>query len=484
MNCASLVESPATNDVHALGEAIAALAARLHAATYELLVLLAEFDARQGWANGFLSCAHWLHWRTGIDLGAAREKVRVARALPALPMVSAHMRRGQLSYAKVRALTRVASPANERVLVNFALAGTAAHVERLVRGWRRADEAAAARQDGARHLQRQLSTWVDADGMVVIRGRLTPEAGAVVQRALEAAADRLFHEAQAAASEGGMAAEVNAGQRRADALGLLAEVALSADLDAGTTGDRYQVVVHVEAGAAVGQKEAGAGPGHVAAGAAAGREEDAVAADVAVARESEAPIESRVNRTLEPVACGPAEAPFSGGALELDHGPVDVSAETSRRLACDASVVVMTHGPDGRVLDVGRRTRTIPPSIRRALVARESACQFPACTARRCDAHHVEHWADGGSTSVDNLVRLCRRHHRAVHEGGVTVERDVCGGWVFHAADGRRIPRAPATHAYEEWTRELMQAEVAGPPVWDGTRVDLAWALDVLRAGA
>lgn len=346
MSCASRAESVAItsdlSDTDALGERIASLAARLHAATFELLVLLEQFDARSGWNNGFLSCAHWLQWRTGIDLGAAREKVRVARALPRLPLLSARMRRGELSYAKVRALTRVATPENERALVDFALAGTAAHVERFVRAWRRADDAAAARLEESRHLRRSLSTWVDADGMVVIRGRLTPELGAVVQRALEAAADRLFAEAQVLPPLGqSVADEVTPAQRRADALGRLAEVALSADLDAGTTGDRYQVVVHVDAPAST--------------------------ADAAV--------------------CGTDR----GGVVELDHGPVHVSAETSRRLSCDASVVVMRHGADGQVADVGRRTRTIPPSIRRALVARDATCQYPGCTARRCDAHHVEH---------------------------------------------------------------------------------------------
>ena len=120
-----------TQEAERLGEAIAELAARLHAATYELLVLLRQFDERAGWNCGFLSCAHWLHWRTGIDLGAAREKVRVAKALPSLPLVSAALQRGAISYAKVRALTRVATPENEGVLLDFAVAGTAAHVERL-----------------------------------------------------------------------------------------------------------------------------------------------------------------------------------------------------------------------------------------------------------------------------------------------------------------------------------------------------------------
>jgi hypothetical protein len=165
-------------ETKALGEAIATLAARLHAATYELLVLLREFDAREGWNAGFLTCAHWLHWRTGIDLGAAREKVRVARALATLPRISATMQRGQLSYAKVRAITRVATPDSEGSLLDVAMAGNCSHVERLVRAWRRVDRVAEARDVETRHLNRHLSTWVDDDGMVVIRGRLTPEGGA------------------------------------------------------------------------------------------------------------------------------------------------------------------------------------------------------------------------------------------------------------------------------------------------------------------
>ena len=389
-----LVPAPCSTD--ALGEEIAALAARLHAATYELLVLVREFDARTGWGNGFASCAHWLHWRTGIALGAAREKVRVAHALATLPRVSITMQRGAISYAKVRALTRIATPENEAALLDFAQAGTAAHVERLAGAWRRVDQVAAAKAE-ARHLHRHLSTWVDDDGMVVIRGRLTPEVGAVVQRALEAATDRLFREAREVPKAESLAEEVTPAQRRADALGLLAETALTSDLDRGSAGDRYQVVLHVDA------------PTGVVAGA--GRA----------------------------VAAGEGQS----GALEVDYGAVDVSAETSRRLACDAAVVQMTHAPDGAVLDVGRKTRTVPPSIRRALQARDHTCRFPGCTARRCDAHHVEHWVDGGSTSLDNLVLLCRRHHRTVHEGGFAVRQLTDGTTTFLRPDGSgsRRPR-------------------------------------------
>jgi hypothetical protein len=159
-----------TRDTEKLGEAIAQLAARIHAATYELLVLLRQFDDAAGWNCGFLSCAHWLHWRTGIALSAAREKVRVARALAVLPLIGGAMQRGALSYAKVRAITRVATPENEMKLLDAAHCATAAQVERLVRAWRHVDRIAAAQETAVRHQQRHLETWVDDDGMMVIRG--------------------------------------------------------------------------------------------------------------------------------------------------------------------------------------------------------------------------------------------------------------------------------------------------------------------------
>src|SRR6187399_3216336 len=209
--------------IEELGEAIATLAARLHAATYELLVLLREFDERAGWNNGFLSCAHWLHWRTGIDLGAAREKVRVAKALADLPRLSDAMQRGTISYAKVRAISRIATPENEAQLLDLAYAGTAAHVERVVRAWRRCDRVEEARDTERRHLSRTVTTYIDDDGMLVLRARLTPELGAVVQRALDAASERLYQDSKDAASPTSVAEEVTAAQRRADALGLMAE---------------------------------------------------------------------------------------------------------------------------------------------------------------------------------------------------------------------------------------------------------------------
>lgn len=282
-------------DLVRLGDEIAELAAHLHAATYRLLVLVREFDQRGGWHTGFRSCAHWLSWRTGIAMGPAREKVRVAEALERLPLLSERMRSGQLSYSKVRALTRVATADNERELMEFALHGTASHVERLVRAWKRVDRLEEQWQERERHRARSLTLYADEDGMYVIRGRLDPEVGALLMRALKAAGETLYGRSGGAGrstngdlpSDSSEVEPLTAPQRRADAIGLLAERGLQAGLgsspadvtktdaeetddvsptqDSGTAGqrlaqgaervgttpigrdDRFQVVVHVDA---------------------------------------------------------------------------------------------------------------------------------------------------------------------------------------------------------------------------------------------
>src|SRR5881396_2110317 len=176
-----------TRSLDHLGDEIAELSAHLDAATARLLELIREFDARGGWNTGFSSCAAWLSWRVGFDLGAARERVRVARALGTLPRLAQALAHGELSYAKVRALTRVATPETEERLLAVGKAGTADHVERIIRGWRRVDQAAEARETAQRYKSRALQVYQAEDGMVVVRGRLTPEAGAVLMQALTAA---------------------------------------------------------------------------------------------------------------------------------------------------------------------------------------------------------------------------------------------------------------------------------------------------------
>ena len=177
-----------------LGDEIAELSAHVDAATARLLDLIREFDARGGWGNGFRSCAEWLSWRVGLDPGAARERVRVARALETLPLLAGALARGELSYAKVRALTRVATPETEERLLAVGRAGTAYHVERIVRGWRRVDRIAEAREAKRQHVTRALHVYQDEDGMVTVRGRLTPEAGALLLQALTAARETLYQQ--------------------------------------------------------------------------------------------------------------------------------------------------------------------------------------------------------------------------------------------------------------------------------------------------
>ncbi|HVT17910.1 MAG TPA: DUF222 domain-containing protein [Thermoanaerobaculia bacterium] len=436
-------------DLEDLGERIAELAAQISAATYELLAMLRDFDERGGWNSGFPSCAHWLVWRVGLDPGAAREKVRVARSLGALPLLSAAMRRGEISYSKVRALTRIATPANEEELLNFARAGTAAHVERLVRGMRRVDridQMEGGNGEERRHAARYLRAYTDEDGMVVVTGRLAPEAGAALLRALEAGVEALYgpHRGQPSAAAQEAAEYDSAEQRRADALGLVAESALASGLDPGNRGDRYQVVVHVDAEV-------------LAAGGENGEDGDG----------------------------------GEGGSSWLADGG-HVSAETSRRLACDSARVVMRHGADGRVLDVGRRTRAISPGLRRALEHRDTGCRFPGCRRRLCDAHHVEPWANGGATSLANTLLLCRSHHRAVHEEGFSVEVAPNGEARFFRPDGRPLPEAPALPVLAREPVTALVARLASYgvavdagatlPDWWGGPVDYGWEIDWLRS--
>src|SRR5689334_20353242 len=209
-------------ELERLGDQIAELSAHLDAATARLLDLIREFDARGGWNNGFSSCAEWLTWRIGLDPGAAREHVRVARALGSLPHLAQALARGELSYSKVRELTRVATPETEARLLAAGRAGTAEHVERLVRGWRRMDLKAEMREARLQYAARSLHVYPDADGTMRIKGRLTPEVGAVLVKALAAARDVLY---QRTRDQSPGIDPPTMEQQQADALGLLAESA-------------------------------------------------------------------------------------------------------------------------------------------------------------------------------------------------------------------------------------------------------------------
>jgi Domain of unknown function (DUF222)/HNH endonuclease len=372
----------------ALVDELCTQAARLTLAECRFVLLVAEFDRRSIWAQGApecQSCAHWLNWRCGISLATAREQVRVGRALEHLPMTRAAFASGEVSYSKVRAISRVATPELEEAMLDLARCATASQLEQIVREFRRADS-----REGAlaleRHRSRYFRSYTDPDGMVVIQARLSPEDGAVVLAAIEQAR-------HAASSVPGVSAETSDPEdtsdpetNEADALVTVCESALDLGLVAQADQPRVSVMLHVD---------------------------EAVLAD-----------------------------PGSEGCSFVE-GVGAVSSHTARRLACDSAVSRLVYRADGGVEPEGR-TQAIPRRVRRAVIARDRGCRFPACSRRKfVDVHHVVFWSRGGATKPSNLVTLCRHHHRCVHEGGYRLAMSSAGALTIWTPDGGELPCAP-----------------------------------------
>ncbi len=415
---------------------ITELAGHLNAANHRWLLLIADFDRRQGWSDSATqSCAHWLNWRCGIDMGAAREKLRVAHALEKLPKISDAMARGELSYSKVRALTRVAAAETEDLLLSIALHGTAHHVETVVRHFRRARQTEELSREARQQANRRVDYYYDDDGSLVLKASLPAEAGALLVKAFEAALEERSSPNVSAEKSKQRPTEEKPSYtaRRADALAVIAESFLANGAAALAGGERHQVVVHV---------------------------------DAITLRDDTA------------------------GRCELERGP-GVPAETARRLSCDASVVALVENAKGEPLDIGRKSRSIPPAIRRALNARDRGCRFPGCpNTRFVDGHHVRHWAQGGQTKLSNLVSLCRFHHRQVHEGGVVIQRLDDGALRFVRPDGRSFDSIAPGHAptQGDWTRLPATHREQGIVIdrhtattrWRGESMDYGMAIDGL----
>ena len=465
-----------------LAAAVATLAAHIHAATWRLLTLIAELDRRGVWADqGALTCAHWLGWACGIDAHTAREKVRVARALEGLPLLSTAAARGELGYSKLRALTRIATTENEADLLNIGLHGTAQHVEKFVRLYRRAERAQEAERADAQHKDRELRYWYEDDGTLVLHGRFPPETGARILSALDAAMEA--HAAEQPASEwnnegkapdvpGGTSSGVEAAGQAPAFSG--AGRGDGADVPRGTYPDR---------------------PSHTV------RRADALAwMAERMFEKGEAPALSPHRH--EVVVHVDAEVLTRGtaGRCEIEHHTA-IAAETARRLCCDGGIVATVDGPRGEPLSVGRRTRSIPPALRRALMSRDRGCRFPGCSAtHRLHGHHVRHWADGGETALDNLVLLCPVHHRLMHEGGFDVRR--LDDWALRFTDPKGNPvRAPAPSEASSPGTVAVRNDALGLAInretavarWHGERIDYdhavmvtmyAWGLEGARPGA
>jgi hypothetical protein len=273
--------------------------------------------------------------------------------------------------------------------------------------------------------------YTDHEGMVVIRGRLPQELGALLEKALDAAMDALRKEDDGSA-ESWLRGDY--AQRRVDALELVAEAALGKGLGQTERGEPYQVMIHVDS---------------------------AVLADQS-----------------------------DEGLCELESGE-GISAESCRRLACDAPQVTVSQDEEGNLLHIGRKARKISTPLWRALVSRDRICQFPGCSrTRHLQAHHIEHWAKGGNTNPDNLMLLCKTHHWAVHEGGFQVEGRVPQGLVFRRADGSPLPACPVRPPINGRAGETLKAanrsyglQITAHTVdsfWDGEAVDYHMAVDGL----
>ena len=374
--------------IQAIQAEIVSLCADIHRAEYRLLVLIEELDAAKSWRHEAMpSCAHWLNAHCGLDLVTAREKVRIAHALPKLPLIREAFRSGELSYSKVRAITRVADWENEAELVAMATANTAAHVARIVTGLRQVERLKEAKVAFDAYRHRTFACRFDESGSLVFEGRLPAEQGALLLQALDRAMDWLF------------TGQPHRGRQQRD--------------DA--------------------------------------RVEDLPQESVAPMRLRFSPNDFSQSRRVPtkvstpPTAIqltvhAPAGALIEYGDLEADdppqieNGPV-LATETVRRIACDSAMVRILESGSGEPLDVGRKTRVIPPAIHRALKRRDRGCRFPGCVNTRfVDGHHIRHWADGGATCLDNLVLLCRHHHRLLHEGCILRE----GRRGFHLLPRRR----------------------------------------------
>ena len=357
---------------------IASLASDLAQRLERWLALVAEFDRRGGARRwGYRGTAEWLAWRCGLSRRTARDHVRVARALVERPLVREGLATGELSYSKVRALSRAPAGEDEAGLVHLARSATAGEVERVVRALRSAPSAGVDVANQA-HARRYVDWSWELDGSLAIRARLPAEDGAAFIEMIETAT---------AAINGAPLPHPDAdrppwGACRADAL---AEIAHSGS-------PRTQVVLHVDEAA---------------------------------------------------LACtATAEAERAGATCELEDGPA-IPSESARRLACDGTLVVARTDAGGAT-DYGRQRRIVPAPLRTSLERRDQHCRYPGCERRHdLHAHHVQHWAHGGATRKDNLVLLCRFHHRLVHEDGFTVHCARDGTFEFRRPDQSPVPRAP-----------------------------------------
>jgi hypothetical protein len=471
--------------IDALADRIALAAAHIDAASYQLLSDIHQFNTHAGWAaQGAKSCAHWLSWRIGVGLVAAREQVRVARALSELPLIAAAMERGELSYSKVRAITRVAESSNEQLLLDMARGATGAQLDRLCGKFRSLD-----RRPSWHAERRFVSRRHMPDGTVRIELRLQPDEAERFWSALQAIRRDLEPSADAPAEA---PPAMTAGlEPSTDALAE-APPAMTAGLEPSTDAPAEApsaMTADLEPSTDAPAEAHSARPADLA--------------DAAMAMVDRAVDWTRAHLVRETKRAQPAElfvhlreerlaGSEIGWQAEL-HDGTTLEGETLLRLACDCGLVVAKTDARGAVLDIGRRTRKVPTALMRALLLRDRGCRFPGCAAKAfVAAHHIEHWAHGGATSLENTILLCHRCHLAVHEGGFRVERGADGEYGFFDPAGRQIPFAPvpppvfgegaALVADGVRARGLILHPETALPNWNGHGLDLHAAVGALAS--
>jgi hypothetical protein len=472
------------SELDQLGERIAEQAAHFDAAMHRLLTDLREFDERGGWhVQGAMSCAHWLSWRVGWDLGTARDRVRVARKLAEFPLIDDALRRGEVSYSKVRALVRVATPANEALLLDHARLMTASQLEKLSRKYalvqRHGHDPHPVVDEQRRYVRRRDTE----DGMVKIEAVLHPEEAELVWTMLNHAATQLARDTP---GDVGTPAPQDAATCRCNVSAETRTAVNTSDCD--TTSwhtyiDSSEGDVSAEA-RKVTDPTLGRGPSvlHQRADAAK-RAFSRAGALVSLAQDylrGDQPNRSPIEITLTI-----PRASLRDDVADLvevgEIGESFVSREAARRLGCDAGVVEVIEDEGGVPLSVGRKRRTIAGALKRALYKRDSSCTFPGCTHRIfLEGHHIQHWADGGETSLRNITLLCSAHHRYVHEYGYTIELDPDQRPRFRDPHGRLVTVVPTPPAVPElgwpWIRAVneplaIDAETIACE-WDGRPVD------------
>ncbi|MCU0674665.1 MAG: HNH endonuclease [Myxococcota bacterium] len=515
-------------DPVAAEEELATLSSHLDAATYRQLVLIRQIDESGHWADaGATTCAAWLSWRIGMNENAARERLRIAHALRDLPKVADAMRTGTLSYSKVRAIVRVATPTMEDRLLEYARYTTASQLERICRGVRQQqllDAEDGEPLDEAEQLRRafdsrDLFLRARGDGTVQVVVTLMPDEAQRVFIAVETMREAMreecpslpptyadafvrlvdvgFEEAtvEVVNDSADLEAENHSAESNLDATNHSAESNLdatnhSAESNRETT--NHSAESNLDA------------TNHSAASNLAADEDaaDHSAESYPSARRNE--VSGGDTRRAESHSTGRRRKKVPGGDTQrvliqlaphllsdglvanLDDGTW-IAPETWRRVACDCALDLVKVDEAGAVLDVGRRTRTIPPALSRALDVRDAGrCRFPGCNHRRfLDRHHLEHWSRNGETKLDNLLTLCDAHHRLVHEGGWTVELEDDEARFFRP-DGTPLVW-PAPPRVKDAVGELQEAHVqlgiaatTGLTSWNGKTPEYSWCVEVV----